>query len=132
MPIYEYRCVGCGREWQETLTIERYSQIPAPDCPKCDISMSRVFSFNVKPVMQEHMNRTTGQLVSSERQFKDQLKRQSEEATIRTGLEHNFVPVDTQDKATLGVTDAGLRETYDRRKSLGMAIPDVIKPENMT
>lgn len=131
MPVYEYKCSMCGREWQETLSIKRYSEMPAPDCPQCDIPMARVFSFAIKTPMHEHINHTTGQLVSSERQFKDQLKRQSEEATLRTGIEHNFVPVDAKDKATFGVTNEGLDATYNRRKQLGMAIPDAIRPENM-
>lgn len=131
MPIYEYRCPDCDNYSELSLTIDEYSGIEMVEC-NCGSAMVRIFSFSVKPIMVEHMNRTTGQLVSSEKQFADQLKRQSEEASIRTGIEHNFVPVDTQDKATLGVTDAGLRETYDRRKKLGMAIPKVIRPENMT
>lgn len=131
MPTYEWRCNNCGREWSEQLTIEAYSTIPAPECPQCDISMSRVFSFVHKTGMPEHFNNTTGQVVSSSKQFADQLKRQSEEATIRTGIEHNFVPVDAADKKAFGVTNEGLAATYDRRKKLGMPIPDAIKPANM-
>lgn len=136
MPTYEYKCTQCGNRISYVWDIATYEEMRkrSPLC-SCQIPgghpMVRVFSFNIKPVMQEHLNRTTGQLVSSERQFKDQLKRQSEEATIRTGIEHNFVPVDASDKATLGVTNAGLDATYNRRKELGMQIPDVIKPENM-
>lgn len=130
MPIYDYRCPECGFKDSLSLTIDEYSSIEIMEC-NCGTAMVREYSFSIKPMMKEHMNNTTGQVVSSERQFKDQLKRQSEMATIRTGIEHNFVPVDIQDKATLGVTNEGLDATYNRRKQLNMAIPDAIRPENM-
>lgn len=130
MPIYEYKCPECSNRDELSLSIEEYSDIEVVEC-NCGTVMSRIFSFTVKTPMQEHMNNTTGQLVSSERQFKDQLKRQSEAATIRTGIEHNFQPVDANDRATFGVTSEGLDATYNRRKELGMAIPEAIKPGNM-
>ncbi len=136
MPIYEYRCNQCGNATSVTYDIATYEVMKnRPPLCACQIPgghpMVRVFSFAIKPTMVEHLNHTTGQVVSSERQFRDQLKRQSEEATIRTGIEHNFVPVDRQDKETLGVTAEGLDATYNRRKQLGMAIPDAIKPGNL-
>lgn len=134
MPVYEYKCGVCNLSWDLSATIQEYDSFAGYDhCPYCgaEDKVARVFSFSVKPTMAEHMNNTTGQVVSSERQFKDQLKRQSEEATIRTGIEHNFVPVDHNDRQTLGVTSEGLDATYNRRKELGMRIPEAIKPGNM-
>ena len=32
MPIYEYRCEGCGTKYEEFLST---SDKPAPPCPKC-------------------------------------------------------------------------------------------------
>jgi putative FmdB family regulatory protein len=32
MPIYEYRCEGCGERFEEFLSL---STKPAPPCPKC-------------------------------------------------------------------------------------------------
>lgn len=81
--------------------------------------------------MPAHFNRSAGQYVSNERQLKDSFKAMSEAASERVGMEHRFVPVDPQDKDKLGVSTEGLAATYDRRKALGMPIPDVIRPENV-
>jgi putative FmdB family regulatory protein len=32
MPVYEYRCGGCGEKFEEFLST---SDKPAPPCPKC-------------------------------------------------------------------------------------------------
>jgi putative FmdB family regulatory protein len=32
MPVYEYRCDGCGQHYEELLST---SDKPAPPCPKC-------------------------------------------------------------------------------------------------
>lgn len=104
------------------------SEYGNPVCTPCRGGrMVRVFSFNQKPMMPEHLNSTTGQVVRSERQFRDQLKRQSEAETVRTGIEHNYVPVDVQDRQTLGVTAEGLDATYNRRRKLGMKTNDAMK-----
>lgn len=145
MPVYQYKCRDCDNRVSATWDIATYEEMrkrpPICECqtklPKLPEGrmkprpMVRVFSFTVKTSMQEHHNHTTGQMVSSDKQFRDQLKRQSEEATIRTGIEHNFQPVDANDKQTFGVTNEGLDATYNRRKELGMRIPDAIKPGNM-
>lgn len=141
MPRYEYRCEA-GHETVWDLTIAEYEELTNDDllCAHsledvewyCLKSLKRIFSFSTKPSMPEHFNQSAGEYVSNERQLNDAFKRQSDAATARTGVEHKFTAVDPQDKKTLGVTDAGLAETYDRRKRLGMRIPDVIKPGNMT
>jgi hypothetical protein len=61
--------------------------------------------------MREHFNVSTGQFVNNEQQFADQLKIKSEEASLRTGMDHNFVPVDVTDMKALGVTEEGLEHT---------------------
>lgn len=81
--------------------------------------------------MPAHFNQSAGTYVSNDRELKDAFKAQSEAATERTGIEHNFVPVDPQDTARLGVTTEGLGATYDRRKALNMPIPEAIKPGNL-
>lgn len=127
MPTYEYRCPECGNEHSESLTISEYERCRFNYECGCGTLMVRVFSFSVKPMMPEHLNSTTGQVVRSERDFRDQLKRQSEAETVRTGIEHNYVPVDIQDRKTLGVTAEGLDATYNRRRKLGMKTNDAMK-----
>lgn len=130
MPIYEWKCSECIWVWSEQLTIAEYALLRdlIVECLACGGQMKRVFDFSYKPPMPEHQNASTGTYVTSERKLKDDLKRQSEYMTMRTGIEHNFVPVDHSDKQTLGITDEGLDATYNRRKELGMRIPDAVKP----
>lgn len=129
MPTYEYRCPECKNRSQLQMSIGEYSLWSQFECVECycGTTMVRVFSFNQKPMMPEHLNSTTGQVVRSERDFRDQLKRQSEAETVRTGIEHNYVPVDVQDRQTLGVTAEGLDATYNRRRKLGMKTNDAMK-----
>lgn len=113
MPIYEFRCRQCGITYQSLRSIG--DTTPGTPCPDCGGVMGRKFSTPApSPVgMETHLNPTTGTVVSSHAQFADDLKRQSEERTIRTGIEHNFVPHDPREmKAELGVTDEGLDSAY--------------------
>lgn len=76
--------------------------------------MRRGCSFSFRRSMPEHFNNSTGQYVSNAMEFTDQLKRQSEAQSIRTGMDHNYVPVDVTEMKALGVTDDGLEETHRR------------------
>lgn len=110
---YSYFCTVCGNEDID----EQFSNIgaigPHP-CSICGSIMRRGCSFSFRRPMQEHFNTSTGTYVSNNRQFTDDLKRKSEEASLRTGMDHNFVPVDITDMKALGVTDEGLEETHRR------------------
>ena len=75
----------------------------------------RVWGFSFKPTMKEHINSTTGQYVRTEQQFNTQLKRMSESASIRTGIEHDFQPVDISTPTSNGVTEQGLYEQSKNR-----------------
>jgi hypothetical protein len=69
--------------------------------------------------MPEHFNNSVGQFVTGKHNFRDVLKRQSEIQTIRTGIEHNYEPVDLRDQAACGATDEGLYETEKRQRDTG-------------
>lgn len=144
MPMYEYECPVHGR-WLDS---GRGDFGPCPvwegnDDPKqCNRRSKRKWSFQLAPVMQEHLNVTTGLPVSSKRQFADQLKRASEEASRRSlegslefaraaeeqGIDigdfkpreipHNYVPI--EDKEQLGVTDEGMDATMKERTDKGV------------
>lgn len=103
MTLYEYRCQDCGHR---VLSDECADEI-CTVC--CGARGQRIWSFSNATIMHEHMNTTLGEPVSSMRQFKDGLKRKSEEATARTGIPHNFQPIDPTDKKALGVTDEGIK-----------------------
>jgi hypothetical protein len=74
--------------------------------------------------MKEHFNVSTGTYVNNPREFADDLKRKSEAATLSTGLEHNFVPVDPADqREVFGITDEGLDDQVKRHTELGWREP---------
>lgn len=80
-----------------------------------------VSSFAIAKSMPDHYNPSTGTHISSHRQHRDELKRQSEARTFQTGIEHNFVPVDPADaKAVYGITEEGLDATRKRHRELGI------------
>lgn len=103
MPQYDYRCPECGDNFIEITSIERYTasrEFPL-ECPSCPShpDLKRVFSFAHHPGMESHFNLTTNSVISSSRQFSEELKRSSDEASISSGIPHNYVPVDPRDLA---------------------------------
>jgi hypothetical protein len=100
MPWYEYRDPDTGDT--------RLSQTRANRLEFNGKLYKRKFSFHPASVMHQHFNTSTGTVVSSQRQFDDDLKRLSEERTEATGIPHNYVNVDIMDKDALGVTDEGI------------------------
>ena len=148
MTLYEYECPVHGRFLDErrrdriscTRTVA-YDVDPWDGTDisiKCPNVAKRKWSFQLPRVMQEHLNPTTGTYISSNRQFDDELKRASEQATIRSyqsGVEfkraaeeqgidignfqpkevpHNFVR--TEDREQIGGVSDEVKEQVDRRK----------------
>lgn len=103
MKTYEYKC----QDGHLTASSVRGTRILCSSCPN---TATRVFDFHFKPPMREHFNNSTGTYVSNEHDFTESLKRQSEEASIRTGIEHTFEPVTPTTSSSVGVTDQGLYE----------------------
>jgi hypothetical protein len=90
-------------------------------CPNCGLTARRRFSFNPKPMFQDHFNTSVGKYVTSDQQFRDELKRGSEAATLRTGLEHHYEPVEAGDRDAYGITDehlAALEPTKKREREM--------------
>lgn len=112
--IYEYRCRSCG---YTANVVDRADSLGG--CPNCPGELRRVWSVQIAPVMQEHFNATVQKPVSSMRQFEAELRRASDEATERTGIEHRFAPVDPTDRKALGVTSEGLAATNRHRVATG-------------
>ena len=117
MPIYLYRCHGCGahgEKWQ------KHTDDPLVDCPECQSpALRRVYSFAVTTVMHEHYNHTVGKAISDPKQFKEELRRASEKEAERIGKTVNYVPVDLSDKESLRVTDEGMDSTMRRKTETG-------------
>ena len=120
MPMYEFRCLTCGNP------VVSDDRVNGPDAchPSCGATegFKRVYSFQMAPVMHSHLNSTTGTVISDRRGFKDALARKSDEMTERTGMPHNYVEVAPGD--TTGVTDEGLKESFDKRKARREIDPD--------
>lgn len=116
MQIYAYLCDACGHRFDSTVRSDRVR------CPECGLEAKRRFSFNPRSGFQDHYNVSVGKYVRNDREFRDALKRGSEEATLRTGLEHHFEPVDAADrKEAFGITDdhmAALEPTERRRREM--------------
>lgn len=124
MPQYEYRCPTCAT--RATLNRSIHDPEPLPksiltDCATCGhlSRYERRFSFSFQPPMAEHFNRAVSKPIHSMRQFRDELKRRSEERTLATGIEHNYVPVDMGDTEALGVTNEGIDESNAYRSRVG-------------
>lgn len=77
--------------------------------------------------MQEHWNPTVGRYVANERDFNDGLKRASEAASLTTGMDHNYVPVDLRDREACGATEEGLEHSKRVRRAQGLDAPSTTK-----
>lgn len=96
MPIYEYRCTNCGASTDST---SRNITHPS-NC--CQAPLRRKFSVNVASTFKPHFNNAVGQYVRNEQEFRDALKRGSEQQSERTGMEHNYTPIDPRDMKPAG------------------------------
>lgn len=125
MPIYEYKCPKCDTR---VLSPKRDNQLTVV-CKNCAefITHQRVFSFTFRPLMHEHYNHTVHKPVSDMKQFAAELRKQSDLATERTGIEHSYVPVEHGDTAALGVTNEGIDEANSIRSARGEPLLPEIK-----
>jgi len=115
--LYQYRCNQCKRLFSTE------TRADATTCPLCLGSATRKFTFNVSGSMKEHWNTAVGQYVSNRQEMDDALKRQSEAASVRTGVDHEFVrvdPADMRDPSAHGVSEDSLEETRRRQRDLAL------------
>lgn len=123
--IYGYRCRTCGFQHDSATRVSGY----IGPCPErgCGGSMYRDYSSVQlgRPAMQEHFNPAAGTHVRTMRQLEDELKRKSEEATLRTGIEHRFVPHLPSEAP--GVTGEGIDESNRSRSRQGL--PTLVEPK---
>jgi hypothetical protein len=110
--IYSYKCPVHGLFDATT----RANSHPCLLDESCSALATRRFSFSLGTPFAEHYNPSTGKRVRTRSGFASELSRQSDEASERTGIEHNYVPVDPRESpSSLGVTEEGLYETARRR-----------------
>jgi hypothetical protein len=90
MPVYEYRCEN---DHYSSTFASFADQPPNPrPCTQCDTVAHRYYgSIQFTPPVVEHFNPAVGKTISSHKQFREELKRASEAATISSGVETRFV-----------------------------------------
>ena len=115
--VYEYRC-SITRN-----TFESWTRADRVECPyHLDCYGNRIFHFRTKPQSQTwkpHFNISLGRWVNSRQDYLDGLKIAGEEASRHTGLEHNYEPVDYNDRAAVGITDEAYEETKEHDAKIG-------------
>lgn len=117
--LLKFKCKACGWTDDEFGDCGIGESIEGP-CPLCNSGpRQRIVSFAFHRGMPEHYNMAVGKHVSNSRHFSDELKRKSEELTIRTGMDYDYQPVDYRDKDACGATDEGLDSTYRRLHNTG-------------
>lgn len=122
--IYTYRCPNCGAENYSTHNADGVRD----PCRLCrHVGLRRIYGFNFKPAMQEHFNQTVGKPVSSMRKFTDELKRASDQASIETGMEHRYAPLEYGDHQAFGATNEGIEESNRKRAAAGHPLLPEIK-----
>ena len=119
--IYEYKCPKHSEVRRQTSARGDVQRFTCPACA-CDRDFKRVWAVNIHRPMADHMNSTTGTMIGSNRQFKEELKGLSEAATIKTGIEHNYEPADPADlkKRVQDSDGAGLESTNRQRVNSGL------------
>ena len=118
MPTYTYRCPWCNNEWDRFFPFDE-SDTPVY-CSYDGCHAEKVLSIGAfHRSMPAHYNMSVGKHVSNIREFKDDLKRASETASQRTGIAHNFTPIDMRDPAQTRATEDGLETTRKRETDTG-------------
>lgn len=112
MPEFQYRCSQCRRLFASG------TRADAMTCPDCQGKAVRRFGFYVSTGLKEHWNQAVGQYVSNRHDMDEALKRQSDEMSIRTGMDHQYEyvsPSEMADASSHGVREDGLEESRKRR-----------------
>jgi predicted nucleic acid-binding Zn ribbon protein len=126
MARYGYRCPRCGNELTIRLPIEDYDPSLPVLCTRCGDTCRRTYQpLPFRLPTEGHWNQSVGRYVSGDREFRDELRRASDAATERTGIPHDYKPIDPRDTEALGVTGEGLGETQKRRQDEGKPLLDL-------
>lgn len=135
MILYGYECRECGQEYTseyqgnvlQVIDIARGvcggdAVYVNQECVCGNGEIKRKYSLAVHRPMHEHFNHSVGKPISSDRQFRDELKRKSEEHFLRTGIPADYVPSDPTEtrKAVEESGGIGLESTNRRRVNEGM------------
>ncbi len=123
MPTYLFRCdEGC--EGKITVPIADFDaemqRLSVMRCSEHDRPIKRKYTaFKFSMPFWDGYSPTTGTFTTSHRDLTEQMHIASEHATERTGIQHDFKPVDVRDTEALGVTAEGLDATNRRLHNEG-------------
>lgn len=119
---YTFRCRSCLRRMEVVATVAS-GPGGAPDC-RCEspnvVRDYRAEGFRITrgDLGYEHFNSSVGSYVRNQREFSEGLKRKSEEASVLTGISHDFKPFDG-DRASAGVSEKAPELAARRDERLG-------------
>jgi hypothetical protein len=123
--IYQYRCRDCGSVRE---SLSRTDTRPC-HCGGLSSRDYRATRFNTATAAFEtHFNTSVGKVITSQYAYREELKRASERSTLETGIEHNYVPVESDPKSN-GVTSESLHESAAECRKQG--VPELPIPKGM-
>lgn len=111
MPLYEFKCPRCGLK---SMT-PTYGE--TPECDVCKLSMRKQFSFFIEKPFVAHFNPSVGKYVSNQQQFDDYLHAASDAESARTGIDHNYVRVEANDRDAFHPTDEGMDSFFEHNNN---------------
>lgn len=94
--IYLYECRECGQPFHSRIRGDFAMTSDGQVVSCCDQPVKRRYQLAVQRPMHDHYNPTTGTMIGSDRQFREELKKMSEVSTRKTGIEHNYEPIDPE------------------------------------
>jgi len=118
--IYAYKCRRCGLQVDSSVRADTIGPCTRDYPIACSGELTRLFQVTVEPAMQEHFNSTTASVISSSRQFDEEMKRQTDIQSARLGMDVQYERVDPSNKAALGVTDEGIDASNRIRREQGL------------
>lgn len=94
--IYLYECRECGQQYNSKMQGDFALQRSGVALYCCDLPVKRKYQLAVQRPMHDHYNNTTGTVIGSDRQFREELKAMSEVASKKTGIDHDYQPIDPE------------------------------------
>lgn len=125
--IYLYECRTCGQQFHSKIRGDFAVSADGVHVYCCHERVKRRYQLAVQRPMHDHYNPTTGTVIGSDRQFREELKQMSEVATQKTGIEHNYEPIDPEmARRTVEQSEAvGLESTNRVRVASGKRPIDI-------
>lgn len=122
---YHYRCRGCDKTTILSLPADEADTDPTKQHldsgqavhPECGGTIKREWGFRLSTY--RNVDHKTGKEFWSEREYARHLRTKSQIVTDRTGIVHDFVPVDLDDPMVRPDSDAGLKEQHDGQVARG-------------